>query len=175
MQMKSLKVALNLQAYALNPVSWIDPRGLQSVVAPIRYVLGEKILEKILIRVGVGTATGVGILATAEELTERHKAAAKVREQTGQIVQGYGGNCRPEDLDRMQSIKNEICKNYSCKGTDDYLTLHNKMLRATECAIQRENIMNRCFGGGDTGHKMQAEEARKAAAKCNRYKELTGD
>ncbi len=55
-----------------------------------------------------------------------------------------------------------------CIGTDSCFTLKRKKFQSQVCALARDAINNRCFGGGDRGHRMAAEQARNAARRCGR-------
>ena len=62
-----------------------------------------------------------------------------------------------------------------CKSAESGRACHSGMSSAEAldnaakfeaCAAARDTINNRCFGGGDLGHQVKADNERRAAQKC---------
>jgi len=76
--------------------------------------------------------------------------------------------CTDAEKAALQAAVNAACKSgpRACKGTQDLATLQANLAKNLACATAREAINNRCFNGGDAGHRQAAQEALNAAAKC---------
>jgi len=91
-------------------------------------------------------------------------------EEGGAETQARGdtGNCTEEEHRRLQNEVNRQCKQLprACRESDDCRTLKRSWHRNERCAKAREKINDKCFNGGDAGHRRAAQEARRAEANC---------
>jgi hypothetical protein len=87
----------------------------------------------------------------------------------------YGGNCTPEEHDRLLDKQKNACGNGGsqnlpeCKGhlsADENLPRQMKM---ASCRNARNNINNQCFAGGNQGHRDQVDQILTQMAKCDRF------
>jgi hypothetical protein len=78
------------------------------------------------------------------------------------------GNCGPQEQQRMQDSVNNSCKRpRSCKPGMMNVDLYIMRENARECAMARDVINNRCFMGGDQGHRDAAIDAWRGVANCD--------
>jgi RHS repeat-associated protein len=80
------------------------------------------------------------------------------------------GDCTPAEHAALQAAVNAACKSgpRACKGNQDLATLEANLAKNLACAAARDAINNKCFKGGDAGHRQAANEARNAAANCTK-------
>ena len=120
--------------------------------------------------VAVSTAAvdpwGVPIDPAANVLSAAHEAAGGDRSKPG-----YGGRCTPDEFDQLEGKKEKLCDDASslgrCSkggGSPDA----SKQAAWGKCAKAREDVMNKCFAGGDNSHRIAAGEAWNAANNCGR-------
>jgi putative RNase toxin 16 of polymorphic toxin system len=57
----------------------------------------------------------------------------------------------------------------TCAKDDDCLVLAAKAMKFLRCVTAREARENKCFRGGDRGHKQQIQQRRKNLTDCNTY------
>src|SRR5258708_7610625 len=80
--------------------------------------------------------------------------------------QGYGGNCTPDDHDKLDDEKKDACdksKGLTCgKNEIDY----GKADKIKKCIDARINIARKCFNGGDKGHNTQINQLYSIIGKC---------
>lgn len=77
------------------------------------------------------------------------------------------GNCDPVEHGILQYSVNSLCKRpRKCVPGMSPAQLEDFFQRNVQCQFARKEINDRCYGGGDAGHRQAAEEARKAARKC---------
>jgi RHS repeat-associated protein len=180
----------NPYEYTGNPVSMVDPLGLAATLSacaagPVGCAAGAGVLVVGAIASMLLTGdtentdeAGVKIDPAAQGLSDRHQATNKDRTKPG-----YGGNCTPDEYDRLDAEKDKNCGEQE-RLTGDKLTCHriendkslynyekNRMLEERgkafgKCAHARENLMNACFAGGDKVHRKAAIQARQASNNC---------
>lgn len=96
------------------------------------------------------------ISPTAIALSQAHHSGRK-----------YGGNCTPKDFNELEATKNRYCKKeHKCKSSLSKLELQDRTSNAQQCAIARTTINNKCFAGGDSGHREAATNAWIAYTTC---------
>jgi len=80
----------------------------------------------------------------------------------------YGdSDCTPEELAALQKQMHAICDQpRSCKGITDCLELYRRIQINRECLEARQNIMDKCFRGGDERHRRTAEEVLDVLKEC---------
>lgn len=97
----------------------------------------------------------------ADILSKTHEAAGRDKTKPG-----YGGNCTLDEYDKLEDKKKELCNEAAslgkCGGTPD----SSKLAAWGRCARARENVMNKCFNGGDYNHRKAAIDMWKAANNC---------
>lgn len=108
---------------------------------------------------------GVAIDPTAKPLSDAHKATNGDRTKPG-----YGGNCSPDEYEKLHDAYKKEC------GIADGLGACSSSMSATElelrraanrkCARAREDMMNKCFAGGDYNHRQQAGNVWNAYKNC---------
>ena len=80
----------------------------------------------------------------------------------------YGrSDCPPEELAALQKQVHAICDQpRRCERITDCLELYRRVEINRECLKARQNIMDKCFRGGDPSHRQQAEEVRRTLNEC---------
>ncbi|MDR0703350.1 MAG: hypothetical protein LBF61_13290 [Azoarcus sp.] len=103
----------------------------------------------------------------ANRLSAGHKAASGNRSDSR-----YGGNCTPDEFDKLEGAKKEACNAADTLGKcTSGMTGEDKVARIAaygRCARARENVMNQCFAGGDKRHHEAAGEKWLAAKNCGK-------
>ncbi|ECJ6058973.1 RHS element protein, partial [Salmonella enterica] len=159
-----LKGGWNSYTYPLNPVADIDPLGLIAwMVIPGICAAGG--CEAILVALGLSASVatqvdnaGRTVNPLADLLTQEHKSGVNP-----------GGNCTPDELDKLQKQKDAFCNMpRSCGKKDSKFDLINKMNINLACAHTRKTINNKCFSGGNKTHMDQENDAFKSAVNCRR-------
>lgn len=95
---------------------------------------------------------------TAIALSQAHHSGKK-----------YGGNCTPKDFNELEATKNRYCntgQENKCKSSLSKKKLEDRASNAEQCAIARTTINNKCFAGGDSGHREAATNAWNAYTNC---------
>ena len=150
-----LQADLNLFRYAnSNPMSFTDATGLQAEAIAVGAAAGCVAVLEAMPPVLAGTII-VGMVAMAgKECIEARRC----------------GSCTPEEHAALQAAVNAACKAgpRRCSPTQDPATLATNMGKNLACAAARDTINQRCFGGGDAGHRQAADQARSAAIRCAR-------
>jgi hypothetical protein len=105
---------------------------------------------------------------TADSLTKAHKDAAGDKTKPG-----YGGQCKPDQFDDLDSKKNQACKAATsqggCKpasGNGVIIIDIDKANVCDNCAAARDNIAKSCFMGGDKTHLDEIKKAKGVAETC---------
>ena len=183
----------NLYAYVRNPNGWIDPQGL--IGAVIRggaaassiaiggaargrgkgtgHQSGSTGFPDLDAGMPRGTSTpsatdeyGVRIDPKSGPLTEAHKQTNR-----DSAKPGYGGNCTPQEYDDLENNKKRICNEASslggCTGGMPKVEQNIRRSAWSRCAHAREEVMNRCFSGGDAGHRKAANQGWETANGCS--------
>jgi RHS repeat-associated protein len=143
----------NLYRYArANPLTFVDRGGL-SAASALPWALGCAASDGPF---PVGDIIGLAILGAA------------VADEAARGECNKCGNCTPAEHALLQSSVNQNCKGESrkCTAQQDLQTLQANLAKNVACALARDEINNRCYGGGDAGHRNAANEARGAAANC---------
>ena len=184
----------NLERYSQNsPLHNIDPLGLNTIAigagagaavgGPPGALIGAAIGLGVLIVGAAWLATrpapttvastaapatdpwGVAIDPKADKLTSDHAAAIGNRADPR-----YGGNCSPDEYDRLRDSYKKECGNAdslgSCKADMSKSEKSSRMAAYGKCARARENMMNKCFAGGDLNHRIQAGNVWNAYKNC---------
>jgi hypothetical protein len=107
-----------------------------------------------------------------EALSKAHHAAAGDRTNPA-----YGGNCDPDQHDRLSQLQDDACglaaQLGSCLDSAGKMkpNLTQSMIQLRRetygnCANARANIMNKCFAGGDNNHRNEERKMRDVARGC---------
>lgn len=80
------------------------------------------------------------------------------------------GDCTKQQWYKLQRAVSDACKG-SQKGKSCHPGMSkeealNNAAKFDACAAARDAINKICYGGGDVGHKQQADNARRAAQRC---------
>ncbi|MBS6212277.1 MAG: RHS domain-containing protein, partial [Proteus hauseri] len=150
----------NPYAYPLNPITEIDPQGLNPLILGVAALMSCGLLSSAgVIQSGQQHRDQYGrkVNPEADKLTNEHKSGLNP-----------GGNCTPQDLSDLQNEKNRLCnQSRACAPQMP----RNEILRRYEvnlaCASVRKQINNQCFGGGDKAHMEEENKAYKTAADCS--------
>ncbi|ABX37111.1 YD repeat protein [Delftia acidovorans SPH-1] len=160
-----------------SPTSKIDPTGLNTVAigagvgasvgGPIGAVVGAAIgvaVLGVLWMASRPSSNTTSVSKTASELSIAHNNAAQIGDRSS--YQGYGGNCTPDDHDKLDDEKKDACdksKGLTCgKNEIDY----GKADKIKKCIDARINIARKCFNGGDKGHNTQINQLYSIIGKC---------
>ena len=79
------------------------------------------------------------------------------------------GRCSVGEHRRLQDIVHAECRDVgrrACTTHDSCPTLYAKLDQNVACYNARQTINNRCFEGGDPGHRAAAEDALRAQNNC---------
>ena len=96
------------------------------------------------------------ISPTAIALSQAHRSGKK-----------YGGNCTPKEFNELEKEKKNACgKERACFPNYSRDKLNGLADNAAQCAILRSIINNKCFAGGDGGHKTAERQAWRTFTKC---------
>ncbi|HKI02004.1 MAG TPA: RHS repeat-associated core domain-containing protein, partial [Thermoanaerobaculia bacterium] len=145
---------LNLYTYGFaNPQIYVDPLGLQA--AAIAEGIACSLVRS---RSPSGVAGGVLILGGGAAVVALQ--GCKDREC---------GDCSPAEHAAMELVKKFFCsQKSSCTPGQSLLTLIENKHKNLNCAIARDRIRKRCFGGGDYGHQEASALAWAAVGKCEK-------
>ncbi|MET3479545.1 RHS repeat-associated core domain-containing protein, partial [Variovorax atrisoli] len=185
----------NPYSYAANPLEWIDPLGLNPAGCAVGASIGVwgggvGAVPGCAIGAGVGTALVLGAVALglsgdtpqhsntaaktdswgvpidpkADTLSQAHKNAIS------RTSPGYGGNCSPDEYDRLHDDYKQKCGQSdrlgACTSGMSPSQLSARRQAFGQCARAREEIMNQCFAGGDYNHRQQAGNVWNAYKNC---------
>ena len=105
---------------------------------------------------------------TADSLTKAHKDAAGDKTKPG-----YGGQCKPDQFDDLDSKKNQACNAATSQGGckpasgSGVITIDVDKANAWDnCAATRNNLAKSCFMGGDSEHENEIKKAKQVAEQC---------
>jgi len=146
---------LNVFRYAAsNPVRFTDPTGQQAAEIAVGAASVCVAILETMPPVLVGTIVVGAIIVAGKECAQAQRC----------------GNCTPEEHAALQAAVNGACKAgpRRCSPSQDPVTLATNMGKNLACAAARDTINQRCFGGGDAGHRQAADQARAAAIRCAR-------
>ena len=79
------------------------------------------------------------------------------------------GFCTPDENSRLSAEVNKFCKQgklRACKNTDNKLTLVAKAADFLQCKRARSIREDKCYKGGDSGHKQQIQSLSNGEANC---------
>ncbi|MDR2881050.1 MAG: hypothetical protein LBV29_04040 [Azoarcus sp.] len=88
---------------------------------------------------------------------------------------GYGGNCTPNQYDRLSQEQFDVCKSPTgaqtiggCRGlrSDQLAEIADRLSKWEQCKNARKNVADQCFAGGDDGHNTQISNAQIVIDKC---------
>ncbi|HAH0675602.1 TPA: RHS element protein, partial [Escherichia coli] len=155
-----LKGGWNFYQYPLNPISEIDPQGLNLLILSVVALMSCGLFSSGgVIQSGQQRRDQYGrkVNPEADKLTDEHKSGVNP-----------GGNCSPQNLSDLQNEKNRLCNQSRACAPQ---MLRKEILRRYEinlaCASVRKQINNQCFGGGDKAHMEEENKAYKTAADCS--------
>ncbi|EFP5953438.1 RHS element protein, partial [Shigella dysenteriae] len=155
-----LKGGWNFYQYPLNPISEIDPQGLNPLILGVVALMSCGLFSSGgVIQSGQQRRDQYGrkVNPEADKLTDEHKSGVNP-----------GGNCSPQNLSDLQNEKNRLCNQSRACAPQ---MLRKEILRRYEinlaCASVRKQINNQCFGGGDKAHMEEENKAYKTAADCS--------
>ncbi|EOM4066365.1 RHS repeat-associated core domain-containing protein, partial [Escherichia coli] len=155
-----LKGGWNFYQYPLNPISEIDPQGLNPLILSVVALMSCGLFSSGgVIQSGQQRRDQYGrkVNPEADKLTDEHKSGVNP-----------GGNCSPQNLSDLQNEKNRLCNQSRACAPQ---MLRKEILRRYEinlaCASVRKQINNQCFGGGDKAHMEEENKAYKTAADCS--------
>jgi type VI secretion system secreted protein VgrG len=78
--------------------------------------------------------------------------------------------CTPQEKYLLQQEVSRLCKGSdsgrACRSGMSTAEALTNAAKFEACAAARDAINNKCFGGGDAGHREAANNARRAAQKC---------
>jgi hypothetical protein len=129
----------------------------------------------------IATGTGAAIILTAEAAGEaptmpeveaaQARLAQPATERAERLSNGGPGDCDPNDLAQMEEAKDHFCNAplkgaLRCQAGQSPLKLETNARVHAVCARMRENIMNKCFDGGNRTHRDQASGHWNAVRKC---------
>jgi RHS repeat-associated protein len=139
-----------------NPANAIDPTGEAAAIG-----IGAGIGTAVCPGVGTGVGAVVGAIVTGVGI-------AIIACTPHSPPKPRCGDCTPAEHAALQAAVNAACKSgpSKCTGSQDLATLQANLAKNAACAAGRDAINNKCFKGGDAGHREAADNARKAAAKC---------
>jgi len=152
---------------------YYDPNGQNAVAIWGTRTLGAAVC---LVPVPGARVLGVGLIAStvlassSEETGTENITQSSIKQRRANIAAGPPpGNCSNSELSRLQGDVNRLCKGngrQSCSASDSCPTLNVKLVLNAQCALAREKVNNRCFAGGDLGHKAQAQAAWNSVQNC---------
>jgi len=77
------------------------------------------------------------------------------------------GDCSESEHRRLQNEVNRACKRKrACKGNQSCDVLNDNLNKNRECSAARNEINNKCFRGGNSGHQKGADDAARAVNNC---------
>lgn len=120
----------------------------------------------------VGGASFFGCsMSAGDTRTDEMEGASSATDESRDELAGPGG-CSKLELRTLQAAVTAACKSgiaFSCRPGMDRARLQGNAALASACAAARNTINNRCFGGGDAGHREAARNAERAAQKCRDF------
>lgn len=82
------------------------------------------------------------------------------------------GDCQPGEHRQMQNEVDKWCKNQrSCNESQTLKELEESAENSSKCINARLRMNNKCFRGGDAGHKKAVEEAINRLVRCQKARE----
>jgi len=115
----------------------------------------------------LSSRTAVPTKGQIEDGIKRTVPADASLEGTFNSESGGSGKCSPEEKDFLQKNVDSVCKpEVTCRSFTDSATATVFAKINHSCANAREEINNRCYDGGDNGHREAARSAWIRAGKC---------
>ena len=157
-----------------NPLLYVDPEGLQIALPHPATVIPAALCALI-----PGCIENISDMA--EETTKAAQIAAQNVAKAGKdVIQwcqrsvtgagGPPGNCTPQEhRDLQDRVENAFGAAKRCSGLDSISTLDNKIGYQSFCIEARKRINNRCFDGGDKGHKRAIKQRYNSIRKCQNF------
>ena len=155
-----LRGGWNVYQYPLNPVAYIDPKGLNPLVLGFTAVMS------------CGLLSSGGVIQSGQRHTDQY--GRNVNPEAEILTNGHksglnpGGNCTPQDLNELQNEKNKLCnQSRACAPQMPKSEILRRYEVNLACGSIRKQINNQCFGGGDETHMEEENKAYKTAADCS--------
>jgi hypothetical protein len=85
------------------------------------------------------------------------------------VLRAAYGSCTEDRAGTLQAAVDSICKaadGRSCEGNQLCPEVRENLRKNKECHDARLAVMKECFDGGDAGHVVQLNEAKRAIEKC---------
>ena len=86
------------------------------------------------------------------------------------------GDCTDKDYQDLKQKKKFACEfegqaePKKCVEADSCFMLELKQNAFTACGDARQNLMDRCFRGGDSGHKNEVAKMKRASERCGNFR-----
>jgi RHS repeat-associated protein len=89
---------------------------------------------------------------------------------TAASLKGTSGDCEPERHQNLQAMVDHACgQPRSCRAGMSKAELLTRAETNRRCGMARDRLNKKCFRGGDTGHRNQANDAWRNVAKCELF------
>jgi hypothetical protein len=112
------------------------------------------------------TTPSMNYSKSAEQLVQRQASPAAGSSRDP-------GNCTPGEHRQLQQEVQEWCKNKPrrCEESQTLEELEKRIENNSKCIAARSRINNKCFRGGDAGHKEALETAINSLVKCQKVRD----
>jgi len=172
--------SLGFQYAISSPVSLSDQKGLQALpVPPPAPPVSPLPLPRLLpppppvcspspvVGSGAAAATIVGV-ALAIVFTPRTLAGPGIDDFTDPSCDPQCGDCDPGEHGFLQYAVDQACKGSrrACGAGMSPRELEDNLRRNVQCYYARQEINQRCFRGGDEGHRTALRETQRAIYTC---------
>ncbi|PYQ65479.1 MAG: hypothetical protein DMF53_05460 [Acidobacteria bacterium] len=119
--------------------------------------------------IGLGTAITAGLTVILDELffDPRPAGGKGFDDLTDPRCKPKCGNCDQAEHRILQDAVDRICKQpRRCTPGMSPKELQDNFNKNMECYYARKEVNQRCYNGGDPGHRQQQDDARRAALNC---------
>lgn len=143
-----------------SPTKYLDPTGESSLAHPGNAALACEIMAA---ATNVGRLTGGTVIIWQGSTYTLNQIRSRNRSQ--------GPSCQQSTLDRLNWMVKQVCKvrwskPQSCTGNMSCEELVRNAKRFDVCKHWREMRDNKCWRGGDLGHRQQRQTTGKGAGNC---------